>query len=76
MTTRWRCGRGCEHFNTCGRYQHPERVIRLRTTNLLNGLKIALHADRGIVRGCIYVGDNVAGPRRDPHVGQTRPAAI
>ena len=77
MTTQCRCdGRGRKHCNACGRYQYPERVIRLRTTNLLDGLKVPLQGDGGIVRGCIYVGDNVAGPAARPARGRTRQTAI
>ena len=47
--------------NNYGPYQHPEKVIPLFVTNLLDGLKVPLYGDGQNVRGWIHVGDHCRG---------------
>jgi len=47
--------------NNYGAYQHPEKVIPLFVTNLLDGLKVPLYGDGGNVRGWIHVDDHCRG---------------
>ncbi|WP_433499335.1 dTDP-glucose 4,6-dehydratase [Sphaerimonospora sp. CA-214678] len=47
-----RCG------NNYGPYQHPEKVIPLFVTNLLEGRKVPLYGDGGNVRDWIHVDDH------------------
>ena len=44
--------------NNFGPYQHPEKVIPLFTTNLLDGKKVPLYGDGGNVRDWIHVWDH------------------
>ena len=46
--------------NNFGPYQHPEKVIPLFTTNLLDGLAAPLYGDGGNVRDWCHVDDNCA----------------
>ena len=46
--------------NNFGPYQHPEKVIPLFTTNLLDGLPVPLYGDGGNVRDWCHVEDNCA----------------
>lgn len=47
--------------NNFGPYQHPEKLIPLFTTNLLDGEKVPLYGDGGNIRDWIHVEDhNVA----------------
>ncbi|MCY3578771.1 MAG: dTDP-glucose 4,6-dehydratase [bacterium] len=46
--------------NNFGPYQHPEKVIPLFTTNLLDGLSAPLYGDGGNVRDWCHVEDNCA----------------
>lgn len=47
--------------NTYGPYQHPEKVIPLFITNLLDGLKVPLYGDGANVRGWVHVDDHCRG---------------
>ena len=47
--------------NNYGPYQHPEKVIPLFVTHLLDGLKVPLYGDGQNVRGWIHVGDHCRG---------------
>jgi dTDP-glucose 4,6-dehydratase len=47
--------------NNYGPYQHPEKVIPLFVTNLLEGKKIPLYGDGMNVRDWIFVGDHCEG---------------
>ena len=47
--------------NNYGPYQHPEKVIPLFVTNLLDGLTVPLYGDGQNVRGWIHVGDHCRG---------------
>jgi len=47
--------------NNYGPYQHPEKVIPLFVTNLLDGLKVPLYGDGQNVRGWIHVDDHCRG---------------
>lgn len=44
--------------NNFGPYQHPEKVIPLFVTNLLQGKKVPLYGDGSNIRDWIYVMDN------------------
>ncbi len=46
--------------NNFGPHQHPEKLIPLFTTNLLDGLSVPLYGDGKNVRDWCYVGDNCA----------------
>ena len=46
--------------NNFGPYHHPEKVIPLFVTNLLDGQKVPLYGDGSNVRDWIYVLDNAA----------------
>ena len=46
--------------NNFGPYQHPEKVIPLFTTNLLDGLSVPLYGDGRNVRDWCHVEDNCA----------------
>ncbi len=46
--------------NNFGPYQHPEKLIPLFTTNLLNGLAVPLYGDGLNVRDWCHVDDNCA----------------
>ncbi len=46
--------------NNFGPYQHPEKLIPLFTTNLLDGLKVPLYGDGQNVRDWCHVDDNCA----------------
>ncbi|WP_419917532.1 dTDP-glucose 4,6-dehydratase [Candidatus Poriferisocius sp.] len=46
--------------NNFGPYQHPEKVIPLFTTNLLDGLAVPLYGDGDNVRDWCHVEDNCA----------------
>ena len=46
--------------NNFGPYQHPEKLIPLFTTNLLDGLKVPLYGDGQNVRDWCHVEDNCA----------------
>ncbi len=50
--------RGC---NTYGPYQHPEKVIPLFVTNLLDGRPVPLYGDGGNVRSWMHVDDHCRG---------------
>jgi dTDP-glucose 4,6-dehydratase len=47
--------------NNYGPYQHPEKVIPLFVTNLLDGLKVPLYGDGQNVRGWVHVDDHCRG---------------
>lgn len=47
--------------NNFGPYQHPEKVIPLFVTNLLQGEKVPLYGDGSNIRDWIYVMDNCSG---------------
>ena len=47
--------------NNYGPYQHPEKVIPLFVTNLLDGRPVPLYGDGGNVRGWIHVDDHCRG---------------
>ena len=47
--------------NNYGPYQHPEKVIPLFVTNLLDGLKVPLYGDGQNVRGWLHVDDHCRG---------------
>jgi dTDP-glucose 4,6-dehydratase len=47
--------------NNYGPYQHPEKVIPLFVTNLLDGQQVPLYGDGGNVRGWIHVDDHCRG---------------
>jgi dTDP-glucose 4,6-dehydratase len=47
--------------NNYGPYQHPEKVIPLFVTNLLDGLKVPLYGDGRNVRGWVHVEDHCRG---------------
>jgi dTDP-glucose 4,6-dehydratase len=47
--------------NNYGPYQHPEKVIPLFITNLLDGLKVPLYGDGQNVRGWVHVDDHCRG---------------
>jgi dTDP-glucose 4,6-dehydratase len=47
--------------NNYGPYQHPEKVIPLFVTNLLDGLKVPLYGDGKNVRGWVHVDDHCRG---------------
>ncbi|HLC66578.1 MAG TPA: GDP-mannose 4,6-dehydratase, partial [Candidatus Nanoarchaeia archaeon] len=47
--------------NNYGPFQHPEKVIPLFITNLLEGKKVPLYGDGLNVRDWIYVHDNCEG---------------
>lgn len=47
--------------NNYGPYQHPEKVIPLFVTNLLDGLKVPLYGDGENVRGWVHVDDHCRG---------------
>jgi dTDP-glucose 4,6-dehydratase len=47
--------------NNYGPYQHPEKVIPLFVTNLVDGLKVPLYGDGQNVRGWIHVDDHCRG---------------
>ncbi len=49
--------------NNFGPYQHPEKVIPLFTTNLLDGKQVPLYGDGGNVRDWLFVDDHVAALR-------------
>jgi dTDP-glucose 4,6-dehydratase len=44
-----------------GPYQHPENVVPLFVTNLIEGLKLPLHGDGRNVRGWVHVDDHCRG---------------
>lgn len=46
--------------NNFGPYQHPEKLIPLFTTNLLDGMKVPLYGDGQNVRDWCHVDDNCA----------------
>jgi dTDP-glucose 4,6-dehydratase len=47
--------------NNYGPYQHPEKIIPLFVTNLLDELKVPLYGDGQNVRGWIHVDDHCQG---------------
>jgi dTDP-glucose 4,6-dehydratase len=47
--------------NNYGPYQHPEKVIPLFVTNLLDGQQVPLYGDGGNVRSWIHVDDHCRG---------------
>jgi dTDP-glucose 4,6-dehydratase len=47
--------------NNYGPYQHPEKVIPLFVTNLLDGLKVPLYGDGQNIRGWVHVDDHCRG---------------
>ena len=47
--------------NNYGPYQHPEKVIPLFITNLLDGRKVPLYGDGQNVRGWVHVDDHCRG---------------
>ncbi len=47
--------------NNYGPYQHPEKVIPLFVTNLLDGLTVPLYGDGRNVRGWVHVDDHCRG---------------
>jgi dTDP-glucose 4,6-dehydratase len=47
--------------NNYGPYQHPEKVIPLFVTNLLDRLKVPLYGDGQNVRGWVHVDDHCRG---------------
>jgi len=47
--------------NNYGPYQHPEKVIPLFVTNLLDGVKVPLYGDGQNVRGWVHVDDHCRG---------------
>jgi dTDP-glucose 4,6-dehydratase len=47
--------------NNYGPYQHPEKVIPLFVTNLLDGLKVPLYGDGQNVRDWVHVDDHCRG---------------
>ena len=47
--------------NNYGPYQHPEKVIPLFATNLLDGMPVPLYGDGGNVRDWIHVDDHCRG---------------
>ena len=47
--------------NNYGPYQHPEKVIPLFVTNLLDGLKVPLYGDAENIRGWVHVDDHCRG---------------
>lgn len=59
-----RCG------NNYGPYQHPEKVIPLFVTNLLEGRKVPLYGDGGNVRDWIHVDDHCRAIRLVAEVGE------
>src|SRR5664280_1514864 len=50
--------------NNYGPYQHPEKVIPLFVTNLLDGLPVPLYGDGGNIRDWLHVDDHCAGIQR------------
>jgi dTDP-glucose 4,6-dehydratase len=48
----------CRSSNNFGPYQHPEKLIPLFITNLLEGKKVPLYGDGRNVRDWLYVEDN------------------
>ncbi len=46
--------------NNFGPYQHPEKIVPLFVTNLLEGLRVPLYGDGRYVRDWCYVEDNCA----------------
>ncbi|WP_055479095.1 dTDP-glucose 4,6-dehydratase [Sphaerimonospora mesophila] len=59
-----RCG------NNYGPYQHPEKVIPLFVTNLLEGRKVPLYGDGGNVRDWIHVDDHCRAIRLVAEAGK------
>jgi dTDP-glucose 4,6-dehydratase len=64
--------------NNYGPYQHPENVVPLLATNLLDGVKVPLYGDGQNVRGWVHVDDHCQGvqlvlergrPGRVYHIG-------
>lgn len=49
--------------NNFGPYQHPEKVIPLFTTNLLDGKQVPLYGDGGNIRDWLFVEDHVSALR-------------
>ncbi|MEV7968943.1 dTDP-glucose 4,6-dehydratase [Sphaerisporangium sp. NPDC088356] len=47
--------------NNYGPYQHPEKVIPLFVTNLVDGLRVPLYGDGGHVREWLHVDDHCQG---------------
>jgi dTDP-glucose 4,6-dehydratase len=47
--------------HTYGPYQHPENLVPLFVTNLIEGLKVPLQGDGGSVRGWVHVDDHCQG---------------
>jgi dTDP-glucose 4,6-dehydratase len=47
--------------NNYGPYQHPEKVIPLFVTNLLDGLQVPLYGDGGNARDWLHVDDHCRG---------------
>jgi dTDP-glucose 4,6-dehydratase len=47
--------------NNYGPYQHPEKVIPLFVTNLIDGFKVPLYGDGQNVRGWVHVDDHCRG---------------
>ncbi|MCQ3810542.1 MAG: dTDP-glucose 4,6-dehydratase [Acidimicrobiia bacterium] len=56
--------------NNFGPYQHPEKLIPLFTTNLLDGLAVPLYGDGMNVRDWCHVDDNCAAIDLVLHKGQ------
>ncbi|WP_422733506.1 dTDP-glucose 4,6-dehydratase [Micromonospora sp. WMMD558] len=60
--------------NTYGPYQHPEKVIPLFVTNLLDGRPLPLYGDGGNVRDWLHVDDHCHGIVRAQQAG--RPGGV
>ncbi len=56
--------------NNYGPYQHPEKVIPLFTTNLLDGQPVPLYGDGGNVRSWVHVDDHCRGIQLVLEAGQ------
>jgi dTDP-glucose 4,6-dehydratase len=56
--------------NTYGPYQHPEKLIPLFVTNLLDGLPVPLYGDGRQVRQWMHVADHCAGIDRALRLGR------